>query len=355
MNRILVIQHKMIGDVLISSIICNNLKKAYPNAQIDYLVNDNTVDVLKGNPNIDSLIIFEKKHQNSTYELIKFALGLRKNKYDLVIDAYSKLQSWIIVLLCRGKRKISYKKIGRTFLYEDNIPYAENPSTNLGLAIERRLSLLTPLNLNFELDGQPKLFLDQLEKDFADKIFENHKVDKSKKTVMISLLGSEKLKTYPLQYMTEIIDFISDKYNVNILFNYFPKQLEEAKIVFNSCKKSTQQNIYFDLLGSNLREYIAIMNKCDLIIGNDGGAINLAKAVNKPSFIIFSPWIEKKIWATFEDGKKHMSIHLNDISSDLISNKTEKQLKENTLQLYEKLEPKFVIEKISPFLDNYLL
>ena len=138
---------------------------------------------------------------------------------------------------------------------------------------------------------------------------------------MISLLGSEKLKTYPLQYMTEIIDFISDKYNVNILFNYFPKQLKEAKIVFNSCKKSTQQNIYFDLLGSNLREYIAIMDNCDIIIGNDGGAINLAKALNKPSFIIFSPWIEKKIWSTFEDGKKHLSIHLNDITPDLISNK----------------------------------
>jgi heptosyltransferase-2 len=155
--------------------------------------------------------------------------------------------------------------------------------------------------------------------------------------------------------MTEIIDFISDKYNVNILFNYFPKQLEEAKIVFNSCKKNTQQNIYFYLLGSNLREYIAIMNKCDLIIGNDGGAINLAKALNKPSFIIFSPWIEKKIWATFEDGKKHMSTHLNDISPDLISNKTEKELKENALKLYEKLEPKFVIEKITVFLDSHLL
>ena len=25
----------------------------------------------------------------------------------------------------------------------------------------------------------------------------------------------------------------------------------------------------------------------------------MAKALNKPSFIIFSPWIEKKIWATF--------------------------------------------------------
>ncbi len=355
MNRILVIQHKMIGDVLITSIICNNLKKAYPNAQIDYLVNDNTIDVLKGNPNIDSLIIFKKNHQNSTYELIKFALGLRKNKYDLVIDAYSKLQSWIIVLLCGGKRKISYKKIGRTFLYDDNIPYAENPSSNLGLAIERRLSLLSPLKFDFELDPNPKLFLDRLEIELADKIFEKHRVNSLKKTIMISLLGSEKLKTYPLQYMTEIIDFISDHYNVNILFNYFPKQLEEAKIVFDSCKKSTQKNIYFDLLGSNLREYIAIMNKCDIIVGNDGGAINLAKALNKPSFIIFSPWIEKKIWATFEDGKKHLSIHLNDVLPNLIVNIAEKELKENSLQLYKKLEPKFIIEKITPFLDSHLL
>lgn len=354
MNRILVIQHKMIGDVLISSIICNNLKRAYPNATIDYLINDNTIDVLKGNPNIDSLLIFEKQHQNSFFELVKFALGLRKNKYDLVIDAYSKLQSWIIVLLCGGKRKISYKKIGRTFLYDDNIPYAENPISNLGLAIERRLSLLSPLKFDFELDPNPKLFLDRLEIEFADRIFEKHRVNSSKKTIMISLLGSEKLKTYPLQYMTKIIDFISDNYNVNILFNYFPKQLEEAKIVFNSCKKSTQQNIYFDLLGSNLREYIAIMNNCDLIVGNDGGAINLAKAIDKPSFIIFSPWIEKKIWATFEDGKKHSSIHLNDILPDLISNKTEKELKENSLELYQKFEPKFVIEKITPFLNSHL-
>ena len=97
-----------------------------------------------------------------------------------------------------GKRKISYKKIGRTFLYDDNIPYAENPSSNLGLAIESRLSLLSPLKFDFELDPNPILFLDRLEIELADKIFEKHRVNSSKKTIMISLLGSEKLKTYPL-------------------------------------------------------------------------------------------------------------------------------------------------------------
>lgn len=354
MTRILVIQHKMIGDVLVSSIICNNLRKAYPTAQIDYLVNDNTVDVLKGNPNINNLVVFDKKAQNSTVELIKFALGLRKNKYDIVIDAYSKLQSWIIVLLCGGKTKISYKKIGRTFLYDYNVPLAENPETNLGLAIERRLSLLSPLRIMAEIDPIPKVFLDKKERLFATTLFAQHKVDPNRKTVMISLLGSEKLKTYPLSYMAEVVNCISDTYNVNILFNYFPKQLEEAAIVYNKCSKKTQKNIYFNLLGANLREYIAIMDKCDVIVGNDGSAINLAKALEKQSFIIFSPWVEKKIWATFEDGIQHTSIHLNDVHPELIEEKSDKELKENAITLYENLKPKYVIDQLIPFLNQYL-
>ena len=353
--RILVIQHKMIGDVLVSSIICNNLRKAYPNAQIDYLVNDNTVAVLKGNPNISNLIIFDKKAQNSFFELIKFAFQIRKNKYDIVIDAYSKLQSWIITLLSGAKQKISYQKTGRTFLYDYNIPLAKNPSSNFGLAIERRLSLLSPLNLTISIDPFPKVFLDQEEIKFATALFEQHKIDESRKTVMVSLLGSEKLKTYPPQYMAAILDSVSDSFQINIVFNYFPSQIEEARIIYNYCATKTQKNIYFDLLGADLRQYIAIMSKCDVIIGNDGGAINLAKALGKPSFIIFSPWIEKKIWATFEDGIHHTSIHLKDILPALFSEKTEKELKENAISLYENLKPEFVIKKIIPFLKQHLL
>jgi heptosyltransferase-2 len=59
--KILIIQQKMIGDVLVSSIICNNLRRAYPDAQIDYLVYESTTPVLEGNPNIDTIIGFEEE------------------------------------------------------------------------------------------------------------------------------------------------------------------------------------------------------------------------------------------------------------------------------------------------------
>jgi ADP-heptose:LPS heptosyltransferase len=348
--KILVIQQKMIGDVLVSSIICNNLRLAYPNAQIDYLVYKSTNPVLDGNTSIDNIIFFEEKHRNSKRELINLALNIRSEKYDILIDAYSKLESWLIVMLSGAKRKISYKKKGRTFLYTDSVPFEALPKTNLGLAIERRISLLEPLDLDIKIDPLPKLFVTDKENQYALALFKEHQLKTDKETVMISLLGSEKLKTYPLEYMAKIVDTIADDKDVNILFNYLPKQTKEARTVFNYCKPSTQKNIYFDLLGNDLRGFIAIMNQCDSIIGNDGGAINMAKALNKPSFTIFSPWIEKKIWATFEDGIKNQSVHLNDFKPNLLSDKKERKLKKNALLLYKEFTPDLFKDELLSFL-----
>lgn len=352
--KILVIQQKMIGDVLISSLICSNLRTAFPDAQIDYLVNDNTTPVLEGNPNIDNLVLFEKKHQESIIEVIKLGLQIRKQKYDIVIDAYSKLQSWIMVLLCGSKKRISYKKFGRTFLYTDNVEMAENPESKLGLAIERRISLLKPLHLKTPIDPIPKLYVSDDEKKMAQDLFTKHNVKSDRKTIMISLLGSDKSKTYPSVYMAKLVDFIEQNYNLNILFNYFPKQIDDAKTIYDLCSETTKEKIYFDLLGSDLRSFIAIMNECDIIFGNDGGAINMAKALGKPSFIIFSPYIEKKIWATFEDGKNHVSVHLSDFEPTLFENKSYADLQQESKVLYDKFVPELIQPKLKKFLDDLI-
>jgi heptosyltransferase-2 len=348
--KILVIQQKMIGDVLVSSIICNNLRMAYPNAQIDYLVYETTTPVLEGNTAINNLILFKEEHRNSNWAFLKLAFQIRREKYDLIIDAYSKLESWVFVLLSGAKRRISYKKTGRNFLYTDNVPFATFPKTNMGLAIERRLSLLKPLNLNIKIDPFPKLFVTEKENQTAKALFEKHQLEKGRKTIMISLLGSEKLKTFPLEYMARIVDEIANHNDVNILFNYLPKQLEEAEKVLENCAESTKEKIYFNLLGGDLRSFIAIMNNCDLIVGNDGGAINIAKALNKPSFIIFSPWIEKKIWATFEDGVYHQSVHLKEIKPQLFEGFSEKELKNKTSELYQEFAPELFTDRLLSFL-----
>ncbi len=87
-KKILVIQEKMIGDVLAGSIICNTLKATYPDAQIDYLVYDFTKPVIQNNPNIDNIIIFKEDYRKSKIDFLKFLFEIRKKKYDAVVDAY---------------------------------------------------------------------------------------------------------------------------------------------------------------------------------------------------------------------------------------------------------------------------
>jgi len=353
MKKILVIQQKMIGDVLLSTLICENIKLNHPEYQVHYLVNHNTLPVLENNPYIDKIIVLNKKQDNNYLELIKFAKKLNIENYDIIIDAYSKLQSWTTVLLNNAPKKISYLKKGRNFIYTDNVLKHTNPKTKLGLAIEHRLSLLTPLNIEIKKEF-PQLYLTKSEIEFAQNLFTQNRLNNGKPNIMISLLGSDPSKTYPLEYMAKIVDFIGNNYDVNLLFNYFPKQLNDAKLVLNQCSELTKSKIAFNLFGEDLRSFIAIMNQCDIIVGNDGGAINIAKALNKKSFIIFSPWIEKNIWATFEDQINHVSVHLNDYNPELFINKKNKELKLLTNKYYTYFVPNLFIEKLDHFLNHQL-
>ena len=106
--KILVIQQKMIGDVLTSTIVCEALRKQYPDAVIDYVANTNTIPVIKENPWFDHIIEFKAEYKSSKLAFLKFLRQIRQTKYDLVIDAYGKLESNLITLWSGAKEKISF-------------------------------------------------------------------------------------------------------------------------------------------------------------------------------------------------------------------------------------------------------
>jgi ADP-heptose:LPS heptosyltransferase len=347
--KILIIQQKMIGDVLTCSILCELIKTKHPEYKVHYLINTNTKPVVENNPFIDELVLFEDKYRTSKFSLIKFLFTIRKEKYDIVIDAYSKLESNLITLFSGAKQKVSFEKYYSKFIYSEPIPQKNYAQSNLGLAIERRQQLLESIGFETNFDVFPKLYVTPEETKNAISHLESHGIDLSIKTIMISIIGSSENKTYPLNYMSTIVDYIAEVDDCNILFNYIPNQLDDAKIVYNGCSEATKSKIYFNVLGRNLREFIAIMSQCNCIIGNDGGAINMAKALNKPSYIIFSPWIEKKIWATFEDGIYHKSTHLKDFKPELFLDKNEAILKKNSIALYQHFKPEYIKNDLTSY------
>lgn len=350
--KILVIQQKMIGDVLTSSIIFEALRQKFPEARLDYLIHRHTAAVVENNPFINELILFNPEKDQRPAAFITFLRSIKKQEYDVVIDVYSKINTAVMTKYTGAKLRISYNKWYTRKAYTHTFKNKKKSETNAGLAIENRMQLLQGLSPDFPVEIKPKIYLTSAEKESAKKRLEADGISLEKPLFMCGILGSSAAKTYPLPYMAQVLDFIVEKTGAQLLFNYIPNQVEEAGKLYDLCNSETQKRIFFDIFGTSLREFLAITSYCDALIGNEGGAVNMAKALEVPTFAIFSPQIKKENWSIYEDDRKNVSVHLGDFKPAELQDLSTSEITKKASQFYELLAPNLIFAKLKSFLET---
>ena len=347
--KVLVIQIKMIGDVLASTVICETIKKNYPNCEIHYLIQQNSFAVVENNPYIDKVIFFEEEKYKGFRGFVKLGKEIKEENYTAIIDAYGKLQSIVPSYLSGVKTRIATKKWYTDLLFTETVI----PDTECeGTANAFRL-LLAKTFLKKEVDLIfPKIHLTTEEISNAKSIIESQ-LDVSKPIFMISVVGSAPNKSLPTDYIAKVLDLISAKNkNIQLVFNYMPNQVDEAKAIFNVCLPETQKQIVFDFYCKGLRNFISVLSQCDALIGNEGGATNMAKSLNIPTFTVYAPWINRNSWNIMETTGLHDIVHLRDYYPELYKNKHPKNFKEKSLEWYDKLNPELFREKLEQFVKR---
>lgn len=353
--RILLIQYKMLGDVLTSTIIADQLKIIYPDAHLDYLIIAHASALVAHHPAIDNLIKVTKSDFEKMSFIISLSRKLKHNKYDLLIDAYGKNNSAVLSLLSRAKQRIGYKKWFSRLAYTEVVDKKTKDFVyTTGEALGSRMALTYPLSKNIEWELKPKIHLTQQEKEQGYLWLKEHKINPDKPLVMISVLGSSPNKSYNYDYMARVIDTIALNSTARILFNYIPSQLQEATAIYRACLPETQEKIAIEVFAPSIRDFLKILFHCNAIIGNEGGAINMGKALNIPSFTIFSPWIRKKVWNIGENETSNVSVHLQDYLPELYGSDLPAKKKSEALKLYKRFEPHYFKTKLEKFLTENL-
>jgi heptosyltransferase-2 len=339
--KALVIQKKKIGDVLTSTVIFEALKEKFPSIELDYLIYPNCEPVVKNNPFINNVILLDEKTKKSFIKFLTFLISIKKKKYDIVIDVYAKPNSLLIGIFTGAKTKISFEKKYTKLFYTYTISRKINLNTNASVAIEHRMLLLGPLGIKFK-EIKPKIFLTNEEKEIAKNKLISSGISISKPIIMISAIGSDESKTYNLPYMCKVIEQIAKNNEFQLLFNYMPFQKDLAYSLLKLCNQETQNKIFFKVYESNLRDFLAITSHCKALIGNEGGATNMAKALNIPTFTIFSPFVKKIGWNMFENNTTNISVHIDDyLEIDSLTN----------LEMYGLFKPEFFEEKLNNFIN----
>ncbi len=353
MKKALIIQNKFIGDVLVASVIAKNLKKFSPDTEIHFFCYNKAVRILENNPYVDKIISFDDTELKKIPVLWKYAKNIRREKYDILIDPYAKLQSRLITLLSHARQRISFDKPFFKHFYTDVYPEEENPKFIHCTSIEDRCLLLSPFFKDFsQVDFQTEIFLTEKEMENARKLMADSGVTFSKPVIIVGVLGSSLDKSWPLSYMSELINVLLERYEVDILFNYVPNQQKEVDIILKEVIQ--KDKIFTHILGADVREFAAILKNSDALIANEGGAVNIAKALLKPTYSIFSPHKFRKDWGCYENLLIHRSFHLSDIFPEIYQHHSVKEILKKPEPFYALMYPEKVIPQIEKFMQEVL-
>jgi ADP-heptose:LPS heptosyltransferase len=275
-QKILIIQPKPFGDVLLNTGYLSALRNKFPDAKIDFLVKKPYHNVLVGNPFLNELIIFQNgKGLHYFPERIKLIRKISKHKYNLIIDQIRNPGSAQITLFSGAKYRLGL--INQRWRSFYNIK-AERKELRYYSAM--KFDTLAPLGIKEE---KHKLFF-HITKSSTDKIknwFSENKLS-GDKLICFSPGTPIKGKQWDLASYAQLADLIIENTDYKVLLLWGPKEKDDVNKVH-----SLMKNEPIMALPTTFNEAAAMLKECRLLICNDGGLNHLAVAVETPSIAFF--------------------------------------------------------------------
>jgi heptosyltransferase-2 len=147
-SRILVMRLSALGDVLLATPAVRALKKRFPNAAIEWLVEQRYLPLLEKNPHVGALAYEKAGAHAGPAGILRLRSELASRGYDLVVDLQDKPKTrlWSGI----GKRTVSMRKRSATQALLTLV--GRDPPLTRAHAIDLFLEVLAPLGV--EPDGR---------------------------------------------------------------------------------------------------------------------------------------------------------------------------------------------------------
>ena len=296
-GSVLVVKLSAIGDVIQTLPMVEALKKRYPRASIDWLVEEEASELLFGHPALNRVIVSRRKSwlkgffrkgevRKTLREIARFLQELRSRQYDLVIDNHGILKSGLLVMLSRGKRKIGYKP-SKGISEEGSYLFTNERYKPLSIerhALERYLDLVSQMGVPVEEAGLGY----PLSPDFPLKA-ENLLRQKgffSRPLVVIHPMAKWETKQWPRENFSRLISALTKK-KATVVITGSPQDVEPVEEILGRVENSAA---VLNLAGkTGLKELAGIFALADLVLTPDTGPMHLAAAVKAPLIALFGP------------------------------------------------------------------
>jgi len=288
-SRILIIRPSALGDVCRTVPVLASLRKAFPAAEIDWIVQDSFVEAIASHPALSAAIPFPRatfgrwwKSLPVAGQLKRWANDLRRREYELVFDCQGLGRSGLIAWCTRSQRRIGYRDaremgwLGCTIRHD--VPRDLH-------TVDRMLALL-------EAEGiAPVKDLRLYVPEEATQWWQERRggiVGADERYVVLAPSARWPSKRWPASRFSQIITPLLDRGFDRVLLIGSPDEVDQVRPV--RMLRHSKSDRVIDLTGeTSIGQTMAVLSGASLVIANDSAPLHMALGLNRMGIGLFGP------------------------------------------------------------------
>ena len=296
--KILVIRRDNIGDLVCTTPLFTALRTRFPAARICALVNSYNVEVLSGNPDVDTIYAYTKaKHRPAGKSVLRVYLDriklfavLRRERFDYAIIAGAPFLPRTLKLarMIRPRHIIGFTETGkRSARHIDmGIPYALPTPLH---ETEDIFRLLAPLGISGTPPGL-RVIADAAESATARQALD--RLSTAAPTIAIHISARKVSQRWPSAAFVQLIHALHTRHGARFMLFWSPGAEDNPLHPGDDNKAAEIMRELEDIPilafpTHTLQALIGGLSVCDFVICSDGGALHLAAALGKPLVCFF--------------------------------------------------------------------
>jgi lipopolysaccharide heptosyltransferase I len=312
--HILIVKTSAIGDVIHTLPALHSLRRHYPEARIDWLIEEAAADIIAGHPALDRLLLSKRKRWvqalrrgpnrlQAWRELWAFIRELRATRYDLLIDFQGLLKSGMLVAASRAARKVGF---GRGMEHAECSYIFLNekvPAVDMNIhAVRRGLMLLEGIGIKtdevvFDLPLGPEHFRQ------VESLLRARGIADPSMVVPINPVATWPTKLWDNAGFAQVADWVAGQGRQVV----FTGGKGDRPVIDAIIARMHQPAV--SLAGeTTLKTLAALYRSARLVISTDTGPMHLAAAVGTPVVAVFGSTAP---WRTGPYGEGHQVVRLD--------------------------------------------
>lgn len=291
-NSILIVKLSAIGDAVHTIPLLEVLRDNFPEARIDWLIEEEASQMIIGHSALNRVIISRRKawqkslfNPSDTSKVLKeiggFLKELRSYRYDIVIDLQGLFKSGILTGLSKGKRKIGFtgcREGSSLFLTEK--PYPFDYETH---ALDRYLTAALRLGCRIN-SWEGKIPVTEKDIRSIDTLLEEENIE-SDNIIAINPMARWKTKLWYPERFAELADRLQQELGCRVLFTGGAQDREVIRVIQENMAATA-----IDLTGrTSLKGLAYLYSMSRLLITTDTGPMHIAAAMGCRVIALFGP------------------------------------------------------------------